>query len=137
MTFAGLTVQKQAIGIFSEDNSGPQGGIIGFSGLGMSSIHEPGWFNNLCNEKALDQCRFGLAYGTNKTGKQIIGSVDDSLFKGELTVAPRAHPGWAVMGDVTLGGKLVDKDALLVTDSGTDRIFGYFKRVCLPATTIH
>lgn len=83
------------------------------------------WFQSLCNAGVVSVCRFGLAYKTDNTGVQYFGSVEDSRFDGDLSVAPVVpDEEWASWTDIALDGKVIEKNAMMVTDSGTTIIFG-------------
>lgn len=56
---------------------------------------------------------------------QYFGYVAKERFEGELSVAA-VPPGdeWGVFGDIAFDGKVITKDQLIITDSGTTIIFG-------------
>jgi hypothetical protein len=103
----------------------PYDGLVGFAGLYQSAINSPSWFQNLCDGGLVSACRFGLAYKTDNTGVQYFGSVEQSRFDGALSVAPVVpDTEWATWTDIALDGKVIEKNAMMVTDSGTTIIFG-------------
>ena len=132
MSFAGLTAKTQTIAnVLSTpppNNSTitkfPHDGLVGFAGLAESELGATPLFTNLCNQKSVAACRFGLAFGTGGTGEQVLGSVDTSLFTGSMSTAPTGGQQWVVDGDITVGGKVIQQDAQIVLDSGTANIVG-------------
>lgn len=77
----------------------------------------------------MDCCRFGLAFKTDDTGVQYFGEVAQDQFAEPLSVAPLVDDAdgeelWELFGDVAVGGKVAERDATIVTDSGTTVIFG-------------
>jgi cathepsin D len=103
----------------------PNDGLIGFSGIYQSAINSTSWFQHLCDEHELQECRFGIAYQTDDTGVQYFGYVDEERFEGPLSVGPVA-PGfeWSTVMDVAYDGKVIVKDQWMITDSGTTVMFG-------------
>jgi pepsin A len=113
----------------------PHDGLVGFAGPDSSALNSSSWFQGLCSQGSLDCCRFGLAFETDDTGVQYFGEVEYDRFIGPLSVAPLAKTEtapegelWELFGDIAANGKVVERDALIVTDSGTTVIFGYFNR---------
>ena len=104
----------------------PYDGLIGFAGLQQTALNASSWFNHLCDEGVLDECRFGIAYETDSTGTQYFGKVEHHVFEGELSKAPLYLPGWQwdTYADIAANGKVIERDALVITDSGTTVIFG-------------
>lgn len=149
-----LTVPEQAFGnitSYSVQDAPPkpealmQDGIIGFLGAQISSFtpQSNSWFTNLCNISAISQCRFALAYGidvpvlmqrkmkadeilgTKDKGLQVIGDVDKSLFKDELTISPlhtEIYPLYTTQGDVSFNNKIKFTNQSIIMDSGTQNI---------------
>ncbi|MCJ1442906.1 MAG: hypothetical protein MMC23_003403 [Stictis urceolatum] len=121
-----LSVSAQTLGSITSPQSPPtfpHDGLIGFGSEDGSALRASPWFHSLCNEGALDECRFGLAFGTQGTGMQYFGSVESSEFTGELTSAPITGE-WELQGDIVLNGKVIESGADIITDSGTTVIFG-------------
>lgn len=103
----------------------PHDGLVGFAGLSQSAINETSWFQHICDHGLVDDCRFGLAYKADNTGVQYFGYVDETRFKGPLSVAPVVpNQEWASWMDIVYNGKVIEEDAWMVTDSGTTIIFG-------------
>ncbi|KAJ5106853.1 acid protease [Penicillium angulare] len=112
-------------------NAGPDGtslvpkqGIIGFAGLEESSFHGAlPFFHSLCAQGKVDACRFGISLGDNGKGTQVLGQLDESMFKGELTTSSIIQE-WALWTDIALDNKIILKNALVELDTGTATILG-------------
>lgn len=103
----------------------PHDGLVGFAGPYQSALGSPSWFQELCDAGSVTACRFGLAYKTDNTGVQYFGYVDTDRFDGSLSVAPVVpDTEWGSWTDIALDGKVIEKNAMMVTDSGTTIIFG-------------
>ncbi|CAI6338676.1 unnamed protein product [Periconia digitata] len=119
-----FTVTNQYIGIISTTTEGiPRAGLIGFAGENSSFSGQPGWFENLCTNKAFDECRYGLAFNTNHTGVQYLGGVEDTAFTGDLVTTP-IESQWVTWGDVAVNGEITSRDTRMLTDMGTAVIWG-------------
>jgi cathepsin D len=121
-----LTVKSQTLGSATSPASPPSfphDGLMGFAGTDESSLSAANWFNNLCTQGTLTTCRFGLAFETDNTGVQYFGEVATDRFTGSLSVAS-IQDEWQLSGDIALNGKVLIKDANIITDSGTTIIFG-------------
>ena len=96
---------------------------MGFAGTSPGNTFTLGgdpFFHNLCNQSQVEECRFGLAFGTSGEGKQILGGVDHSLFKGDLTSVPLSlDEQWYIPGALTANGKTIFENQTMFTDSGT------------------
>lgn len=101
----------------------PQDGLIGFAGVNNSILDAKNWFLNLCADRTFPECRFGLALKTDDTGTQYLGGLEEDSFKGELSTTP-IEDQWITWGDVTFNGQVFERDARMLTDSGTAVIFG-------------
>lgn len=107
----------------------PHDGLVGFGGPG-SALNASSWFQDLCSQGSLDACRFGLALETDNTGVQYFGKVEYDRLAEPLSVAPvyvdseGVAQEWLVWSDIAVDGKVIEQDALIVTDSGTTVIFG-------------
>lgn len=131
MSFAGLSTAAQTfanvVSTTPPNNSTitkfPHQGIVGFAGEDDSELGATPFFTNLCESGAVPACRFGLAFGTNGTGEQVLGAVDSSLFDGSLSVAPTLSQ-WEINGDIAVGGKVFASNVQIVMDSGTANIVG-------------
>jgi pepsin A len=104
----------------------PNDGLVGLSGIYQTAVNSSSWFQHLCDEDELDQCRFGIAYQTDLTGVQYFGYVDEERFEGPLSVGPVA-PGfeWSTFVDLAYNDKVILKDQWIITDSGTTVMFGW------------
>ena len=58
--------------------------------------------------------RFGITLGNNEKGTQVLGALDKSLFKGELSTSPIIQE-WALYAGIALDEKIIKKDALSLT----------------------
>jgi len=85
--------------------------------------HTANWFNNLCDEGRLAECRFGLAQGLAGKGAQYFGGVQESAFEGSLVtvpVWPIKKRAWGSRGDVVAKGKVISTDEVLYFVSNTN-----------------
>ncbi|KFY74230.1 hypothetical protein V499_05728 [Pseudogymnoascus sp. VKM F-103] len=102
-------------------------GIAGFSGQRFNqfpaSSNATPFFQSLCDQKKVSECRFGLALSDDGTGIQILGELDTSLYTGDLVVAPIIE-NWVLLGDLVVGGEVQERDMLIELDSGTATIVG-------------
>jgi cathepsin D len=107
----------------------PHDGLLGFDTVQL----RPGdifgnyttWFQNLCAQGDVPECRFGLALGTNGIGTQVIGELDASMYKGKLHSYPLLGGfQWTVAANITHLGKVVDRNLSIIFDSGTANIVG-------------
>jgi hypothetical protein len=88
---AQLPVTQQALGSTAEPSSPPSfphDGLMCFAGILGSASNATPWFQNLCGQGSLDECRFGLAFDPYNTCLQYFGIVEHDQFTGELSVAP-------------------------------------------------
>jgi len=122
-----ITAENQTIGSVVPStpagNAIPHDGIVGFAGQIVSGFNTTPFFQNLCDAGHVKECRFGLAFKTDGTGKMVLGEADNKLYKGKLSVAPIIEE-WFLTGDVALNGKVIAPDALIELDSGTANIIG-------------
>lgn len=116
----------------------PHQGLVGFGGVRANETQLGGtpFFQQLCDQGIVDECRFGLAYGTGSQGKQILGGVDHALFNGNLHESPidtSTGTTVAIVGDLvyeTPKGKTQRlKDQSILFDSGTANIVGTGSKV--------
>jgi hypothetical protein len=123
-----LSITEMPLGIVTVPESPPtfpNDGLIGFSGIYQTALNSSSWFQHLCDEHELDECRFGIAYQTDDTGVQYFGYVDEDRFEGPLSVGPvRTGFEWSTFMDVAYDGKVIVKDQWMITDSGTTVMFG-------------
>ena len=124
MSYQGL-VAKQTVGSAIGDSILPHQGIVGFSGQFAAQFptNSTSFFQSLCNQQQVTQCRFGLALTSNGTGTQILGELDSSLYSGDLTVVPVLEE-WVVSGDLAINGTVVARDLVVELDSGTATVVG-------------
>ncbi|KAI0470051.1 aspartic peptidase domain-containing protein [Xylariaceae sp. FL0804] len=117
MSQAGLTVENQPfLNIHNSTpppNSAPgtittvaHDGIVGFYSnpyvtLG-ESVGPSTFFDNLCNQSQVEECRFGLALGTDGTGLMPLGRLDSALYRDDLSSQPltAGWEQWVVQGAV-------------------------------------
>ena len=108
----------------------PHQGLVGFGGTKANETQLGGvpFFQTLCNQGFVDECRFGLALGTSGRGQQILGGVDGGLFEGHLVSAPWVHgepeviQGGLIIDGVN--GTVVRGNQTFIFDSGTANIVG-------------
>ncbi|OOQ90920.1 hypothetical protein PEBR_01932 [Penicillium brasilianum] len=101
----------------------PADGIVGFAGLEVSAFNgAPPFFHSLCEQGEASPCRFGITLG-NGTGTLVLGALDETLFKGELSTTAIIQE-WALYADIALDGKIIKKDALVELDTGTATVIG-------------
>lgn len=129
MSFGSLTT-NQIVGSGTNANfTLPNDGVVGFSGQRFVQFPDNSttFFQSLCNEKLVDECRFALALTANGTGTQVLGELDTSLYEGALAVTPSLLGTWAIAADLHIGNKVVETNMILELDSGTSPINGYAK----------
>jgi hypothetical protein len=125
-----LSYSKQTLGNTTSTNPPglpfPHDGLMGFENSGSTlgnSVNN--WFTNICAGKEIPQCRFGLALRTDDTGNMYFGDVGTSEFNSTLSTAPLAgNSQWSLSGDLAVNGKVLTRNAQIVTDSGTTTIIG-------------
>ncbi|KAF2860896.1 acid protease [Piedraia hortae CBS 480.64] len=129
-----LTAHKQALGNIvatpPPDNGTittlPHDGLVGFGvpQAGQTQMGGKPFFSSLCEQKSVDKCRFGLAYGTDGTGAQILGGVDNSLFDGDLKTSS-SDTTWNAQCSVKINNKdSVSENQKVLFDSGTANVVG-------------
>jgi len=123
-----LSISEMPLGVVTVPESPPtfpNDGLVGFAGISSSAINSSSWFQYLCDQGQVQQCRFGIAYRTDDTGIQYFGYVDEERFEGPLRVGA-VPPGdeCGIFMDVAYDGKVVVKDQFMFTDSGTTAMFG-------------
>lgn len=126
MVLGGVKVENQTVGIADSSESStayPHDGIIGFGSQRFAADNATSWFHNLCDERLVDDCRFGLALDNATSGSLVIGSVDDDLLDGNLTTSPLLEE-WFTYGDIVVAGQTVEKDAVIELDNGSFAIVG-------------
>jgi hypothetical protein len=128
LTGTSLSFSQQTLGNTTKtDPPGPpfpHDGLIGFYSPGSTlGDNVSNWFANICAGKEILECRFGLALRTDDTGVQYLGGVGTSQFNGTLSTAPISGQ-WSLLGDLAVNGKVLSRDAQIVTDSGTTTIIG-------------
>jgi hypothetical protein len=102
----------------------PADGIVGFAGLEVSSFHGAApFFHSLCQQGKVDDCRFGITLWENEKGTLVLGALDESLFKGELTTTTLIQE-WALYADITLDNKIITTNAPVELDTGTATVVG-------------
>ncbi|KAJ5123149.1 acid protease [Penicillium atrosanguineum] len=108
----------------------PADGIVGFAGLAVSSFHGAApFFHSLCQQGQVADCRFGITLWEDGKGTQVLGALDKSLFKGELTTASVVIQEWALYADIALDNKIIKSNALVELDTGTATVIGPFEEV--------
>ena len=100
----------------------PHDGLVGFAGVTPNETQLGGrpFFQTLCDQGRVEECRFGLAFGTEGVGKQIFGGVNSSLFAGKLETAA-VQKQWLVNGSA-IAGKEVISNQRIILDSGTANV---------------
>jgi cathepsin D len=129
VTYGGLTA-NQVIGSATGAALIPRNGIVGFSKQeAQFPLQYPNltnttpFFETLCAQNDVSECRFGLALTDSGSGILALGELDTSLYTGDLFVAPIIQQ-WALTGDLAINGKIVANDILIEMDSGTSTIVG-------------
>ncbi|KAJ5339140.1 acid protease [Penicillium brevicompactum] len=114
---------QQAFGLADPQEDGsnliPGDGIIGF-GYPSNINLESTFFHTLCAQHKVSECRFGLTLGREK-GTQVLGTLDKSLFEGEL-VTTTILQEWIISADLAVDGKIIQNDVIVLLDSGTGTI---------------
>jgi hypothetical protein len=86
-----LSISQMPLGVVTIPESPPafpNDGLVGFAGISSSAINSSSWFQYLCDQGQVQECRFGIAYQTDDTGIQYFGYVDEERFEGLLSVGP-------------------------------------------------
>lgn len=124
VSFGDLTA-TQLIGSAKGPSLLPNSGIVGFSGQLFSGFpnNSTSFFETLCTQGQVEECRFGLALKSDNSGSLVMGELATGLFDGNLTVSP-ILAGWVVSGDLAVNGTIVGKDQVVELDSGTATIVG-------------
>lgn len=99
----------------------------GIVGLDADNIDIAGgaFFGDACKQKQVDQCRFGMAFGTSGTGKAVFGGLDNALFNGQLKnthLVSGKYNEWVIPGAVALNGTVVEKNITYTFDTGTPNV---------------
>lgn len=114
---------QQAFGLADPQEDGsnliPGDGIIGF-GYPSNIKLESTFFHTLCAQHKVSECRFGLILGREK-GTQVLGTLDKSLFEGELVHTPILQE-WIISADLAVDGKITQNNVTVLLDSGTGTI---------------
>ncbi|SMQ53823.1 unnamed protein product [Zymoseptoria tritici ST99CH_3D7] len=88
----------------------------GLMGLGMNKLS---FFPTLCAQGVVDECRYGLAFGLDGTGTAILGSKDQDLYEGELSVQ-KTGQDWDMTNKLMVDGtEILAESDTVVLDSGT------------------
>lgn len=119
----GSLITNQTFGSATSDSPIPDDGVVGLSSQISQFPNTTSFFQTLCNQQIVSQCRFGLALTSNGSGTQVLGDLDPSLYSGNLTVAPIIYQ-WFLTGDLAINGKIIAQDLLIEMDSGTATIIG-------------
>lgn len=124
VSFGDLTA-TQLIGSTNATSQLPNAGIVGFSDKRFSGFpdNSTSFFQSLCTQGQVEECRFGLALENVVRGSLVVGELDATQFDGNLTVSPIVA-GWIIGGDIAVSGTVVERDALIELDSGTATIVG-------------
>lgn len=77
----------------------------------------------MCNQKLIPSCRFGLAFKTDGTGTQTLGTVDPA-YANSLATVPLSSSEWVIQGDIAAEKTTVANGASIITDSGTTVVYG-------------
>lgn len=94
-------------------------------GFDLNNVDPSGltFFGNACEQKQVDECRFGMAFGMNGTGKAILGGLDTSLFTGQLTTKSlQNQTEWVINGSVAVNGKIIERHQSYTLDTGTSNV---------------
>lgn len=103
----------------------PANGIVGFSGSEVSNFDGPRpFFQSLCDQGQIEECRFGIALGSEGKGKQIIGALANSLYQGDLITTSILFE-WFFYADIALGGRIIKQNVPVELDTGTATIIGW------------
>jgi Eukaryotic aspartyl protease len=129
VTCGGLTA-TQVIGSANGTASIPSNGIVGFPKQeAQFPLQYPNltnaapFFDTLCAQNVVSECRFGIALTDSGSGILTLGELDTSLYTGDLYVAPIIQQ-WALTGDLAINGKIVVNDIIIELDTGTATIVG-------------
>ncbi|MCJ1353997.1 MAG: hypothetical protein MMC33_003984 [Icmadophila ericetorum] len=132
VNFGGMTAKNLTIGDqYTGAIQVPGDGIVGFGG--GTATNSTSFFERLCEQGSVQECRFGLALWDNDSGSQHLGGVDHSKFSGQLSVAAVTPIftsfRWAVHSDIVIDGKVFFSNVRVSLDSGTTYIYGPIDQV--------
>lgn len=102
----------------------PHDGIVGYALSPPAGTQLGGtpFFQQLCDQGAVRSCRFGLAFGTDGTGTQVLGGLDRTLYQGELATAG-SNVNWMLRGSVAINNTtVVQQNVPILLDSGTANV---------------
>ena len=135
---AAVIVEDQRFGVLvpgGESFPTERDGIIGFgAGWTASSSNSTPFYQTLCSQGQLYQCRFGLGLATNGQGQLALGGIQ-SQYSNSLSIAPTFYRPlldnttdlnyeWFLSADVAFGNKIVLPDVGIILDSGSRGISG-------------
>lgn len=102
----------------------PGQGIIGLVGKSAddSSFGGTPFFQHLCDEGQVDECRFGLGLETSGTGSLSLGGVDRTLLSGDMATAPLDGQQWIIQGGLPSDILDVGVQQSMFLDSGTSNV---------------
>ena len=112
----GITVENQEIGIVAQSESTiscPGDGVIGFGASNSTTSNSTSWFEKLCEDGLIDECRFGVALETNDEGALILGEQDDSLFDGNMG-RDALVDNFSIRVDLVIGSRTLMRENILV-----------------------
>lgn len=117
----------------------PGQGIIGFLGESADSSSFGGtpFFQHLCDEGQVDECRFGLGLETSGTGSLSLGGVDRSLISEDMTTAPLDGQQWIIQGGLPSDILDVGVQQSMLLDSGTSNVSVSFTLVLFNSRQTH
>ena len=110
-------------------------GIIGFgAGHMSSSSNSTPFYQTLCTQRVLQQCRYGLGLGVDGTGQLYMGYLP-ALYSTWISTAPTfyrpssdnvtdSNYEWFLSADVAFGDEIVLEDIGMILDSGSRGISG-------------
>jgi len=107
----------------------PHQGIVGFSVPPNNRTQTGGkpFFRTLCDQGSVRECRFGLAYGIEGTGTQVLGGIDRRLIDGNLETAP-TNAVWEIQANVAVNGSSALSNQTVLFDSGTANVSLFHSR---------
>lgn len=106
----------------------PGQGIIGFLGESADSSSFGGipFFQHLCDEGLVDECRFGLGLETSGTGSLSLGGIDRSLLNKDMAMASLDGQQWIIQGGLPSDILDVGVQQSMLLDSGTSNVSVFF-----------
>jgi hypothetical protein len=135
VSVAGLSVQKQAVGLMTKRSANLFEGTdlegifgMGFGGPGHTTLRAPGYMQNLIEQKKIEQAVFSMFLSPRAIGhaELTIGGINPAKYSGKINYLPvNSRNGyWNItFQGITVNGKPTNiRPQFAVADSGTSNM---------------